>query len=204
MAAKREQADVMTLTSLEQVKVLSDPLRMRIVEVLCRDERTTKQVAEELGEKPTRLYHHVEALERAGLLRLTRTRRNRGTLERYYVAAARSFRADPRLFGGGGTADEAATMRSMMTTIFSTTAAEVERLAGRGGDAGGIGDEGVLGYLAIDADAETIEGLRRRLKRLLGDIQKLEPAAGSRDASRRFRLTLAFYPLDRFEDPKDP
>lgn len=29
-----------------------------------KPERTTKQVAERLGEKPTKLYHHVEALER--------------------------------------------------------------------------------------------------------------------------------------------
>ena len=47
---------------LEQVKVLADPLRVRILETMALEERTTKQVAEELGEKPTRLYPHVEAL----------------------------------------------------------------------------------------------------------------------------------------------
>ena len=43
---------------------------MRILTAL-NEERTTKQVAELLHEKPTRLYHHVDALERACLVQLT-------------------------------------------------------------------------------------------------------------------------------------
>ena len=82
-AAAPAQESVMMLTDLEQMKVLADPLRIRILESLAIDERTTKQVADLLGEKPTKLYHHVEALERVGLIRMTRTRQNRGTLEKY-------------------------------------------------------------------------------------------------------------------------
>ena len=37
------------------------------MELFAEAPRTTKQVAELLGEPPTRLYHHVAALERAGL-----------------------------------------------------------------------------------------------------------------------------------------
>ena len=204
MAAKREQLESLTLTDLEQVRVLADPLRMRIVEVLCRGERTTKQVAEELGEKPTKLYHHVEALEKVGLVRQTRTRRNRGTLERYYVTVARNFRADPRLFAGGARASKAATMQSIVTTILGSTGQELDRLAASGGAEAGLGEEAVLSYLAIDADPETIARLQRRLSRLLADIQKLtdDPATPRRDA-RRYRLTLAFFPLDRFDDTSD-
>ena len=54
-----------TLSNLEQVKILADPLRIRILEAFC-EERTAKQVAEFLGEKPSKLYHHVDALERVG------------------------------------------------------------------------------------------------------------------------------------------
>ena len=63
------QAGSLTLSDLDQVKVLADPLRIRILEEMCTAERTTKQVAQRLGEKPTKLYHHVEALERVGLIR---------------------------------------------------------------------------------------------------------------------------------------
>ena len=78
----RPTREVMILTELDQIKVLADPLRIRILEELGQ-ERTTKQVADLIGEKPTKLYHHVEALERVGLIQLTRTRQNRGTLEKY-------------------------------------------------------------------------------------------------------------------------
>lgn len=69
---------------LEQVRALSHPLRLRLLELFAQDPRTAKQAAEVLGEPPTRLYHHVAALERAGLIRLKETRQNRGTTEKYY------------------------------------------------------------------------------------------------------------------------
>src|SRR5262245_65133076 len=90
----------LTLTDLDQVWALADPLRVRMLGAFV-EERTTRQVAEVLHEKPTRLYHHLKALAAAGLIRRTRTRRNRGTLETYYRAVAGSFRADASLFSPG-------------------------------------------------------------------------------------------------------
>src|SRR5438105_13337960 len=81
---------------LAQMRALAHPLRLRIMELFAGQPRTTKQVAELLGEPPTRLYHHVAALERAGLSRLTETRKKRGTLERWHEAAARSLPPAPR------------------------------------------------------------------------------------------------------------
>src|SRR5438876_10702154 len=81
---------------LAQMRALAHPLRLRIMELLAEQSRTTKQVAELLGQPPTRLYHHVAALERAGLLRLTETRKKRGTLERWYEATARTLRTPQR------------------------------------------------------------------------------------------------------------
>src|SRR5262245_60005872 len=98
---RASQVGSLTLSDLDQVKVLADPLRIRILEQLAIAERTTKQVAQRLGEKATKLYHHVDALERVGLIRLTRTRQNRGTIEKYYLAVARQFRADSRVFSTG-------------------------------------------------------------------------------------------------------
>src|SRR5262245_14992699 len=91
-------AEPPTLTDPEQVRALAHPLRVRMLGAFAAQERTTRQVAEVLHEKPTRLYHHLKALAAAGLIRKTRTRRNRGTLETYYRAVAGSIRADPSLF----------------------------------------------------------------------------------------------------------
>src|SRR5271156_1950475 len=94
MAKQRPETTALatyTVKDLRQIRALADPLRQRILGALMSTPRTTKQVAEILGEKPTKLYHHVEALEKAGLVRLTETRPVRGTVERYFQAVATQF-----------------------------------------------------------------------------------------------------------------
>lgn len=187
----------MTLTALDQVRVLADPLRLRIVEQFCRAEFTTKQVAQTLGESPTKLYRHVDALERVGLIRQVRTRRNRGTLERYHQAVARAFRADTSLFGGGAARPETETLRSMVSTIFETTARELSELTARGEVPGeGASDTGVLSFVRVETDAATIARFTRRLQKLLADVRALDEAKPGAAASRAYRLTLTFHPLD--------
>ena len=87
-----------TVRNLAQVKVLTDPLRQRILGAFMLEPRTTKQVALRLGEKPSKLYHHVDALSRAGLIELKETRQNRGTIEKYFQSVATHFSVDSSLF----------------------------------------------------------------------------------------------------------
>jgi DNA-binding transcriptional ArsR family regulator len=188
------QASSLTLSDLDQVKVLADPLRIRILEELCTVERTTKQVAQRLGEKPTKLYHHVEALERVGLIRLARTRQNRGTIEKYYLAVARQFKADSRIFSaadpGSPAKDDA--MHSMISTVFDRTSEEMRGLLAQGRGKKGVEEKGLLSYLEIRTDARRGRQLQARLERL---IKSLEDDGGKLGA-KRYRFTLAFYPLD--------
>ncbi|RFM22909.1 MAG: ArsR family transcriptional regulator [Candidatus Thermochlorobacter aerophilum] len=90
--------DIYMLRKLEQVRAIADPLRIRILNALCEKPMTTKQVAEHLGENINKLYHHVDALEAAGLVKLVETKRNRGTLEKYFQAVAKHFTLSPVLF----------------------------------------------------------------------------------------------------------
>ena len=84
-----------SLDRLEQVRILAHPLRLRLLELLAESPCTPKQAAERLGLPPTRLYHHVAALERVGLVRVRETRQNRGTVEKHSEAVARGFGMDP-------------------------------------------------------------------------------------------------------------
>ena len=90
-----KQAELHTITDLEQAKVLADPLRLRILESLCEEARTTKQVADKMGEKAPRLYRHVDALVDEGLLELIEEKPKRGTIERYYKTVAESLAQQP-------------------------------------------------------------------------------------------------------------
>src|SRR5690348_9846704 len=96
---KEGSEDLYIIRDLQQVKALSDPIKLKILEAICLEPKTTKQVAEVLEEKqPTKLYHHVEALERVGLIKLVKTKANRGTVERYYQSVANRFQVDKSLF----------------------------------------------------------------------------------------------------------
>jgi DNA-binding transcriptional ArsR family regulator len=191
-------ADVYTISSLEQVKVVADPLRVRILETIILEPRTTKQIAEILGEKPTRLYHHVDALAEAELIRLVDTRPVRGTTEKYYQAVARSFRTDPGLFSGADAGDdEARALADVATTVLSNVTEEVRELVLSGYDLASA-EDGLLSYVEVHASEDEIRALHDRLHAILTDLQETcceddEPSEGM----RRYRLSLAWFPLDR-------
>jgi DNA-binding transcriptional ArsR family regulator len=73
-----------------ELRALAHPIRLKLLEYFA-EPRTTMQVAALMGEPPTRLYHHVNALERAGILRLKNTKQVRGTTEKYYEIAKRQI-----------------------------------------------------------------------------------------------------------------
>jgi len=195
-ASRPEQSAVYTMTDLEQIKVVADPLRLRILEALCRNERTTKQVAQEIDEKPTRLYHHVEALERVGLIRRTRTRQNRGTVEKYYMAVARTFKAGSSLFSGAEVGSpESDSLETVATTIFENTAREIREVIASGAGPG-VEEEGILTYAEVSADEKTLSRIRSRFMEVLEEVCDESDAAPKDKGERRFRLLLAYFPLD--------
>lgn len=77
------------LATLEQLRAVSDPLRVAIFRLLREREHTVKQLCDELGESSTRLYYHVGELERVGLVRLVRTETKSGTVHKYYRSVSR-------------------------------------------------------------------------------------------------------------------
>jgi DNA-binding transcriptional ArsR family regulator len=192
---KAPGGDTYTLSDLAQVRTLANPLRMQILSTLS-EERTTKQVAQVLGEKPTRLYHHVAALERAGLVRLSRRRQNRGTVEKYYVAVAGAFRADSRLFAPARGRSTAAAVSSVTQTALETTADEIARLVSSAGGETAQAEEGLLTFLEVRASSAEIRRLRARLARLIDGLGRSGRRRPDAADERRYRLTVAFFPLD--------
>ncbi len=183
---------VYKLTELEQIKVLADPLRIRILELLC-EERTTKQVAGILGEPPTRLYHHVAALERVGLIRLARTRQSRGALEKYYVAVAKAFSADSRIFSSPEGAQAKEATHGVAVQILENTAADLRALLDSGKSPKELQEGGILSFLEVRGTPKELRVLREKLMKIL---KSCTAGKGKPDeAGRSYRLTVAYFPL---------
>jgi hypothetical protein len=107
-----------TMTSLEQVRIMAHPVRLRLLEVFAARPRTTHQAAQELDVPATRLYHHVNALERVGLIRLRETRPVRGTVEKYYEAVGRRFAVGMEVFSRGRKTRGAEELGEMVASVL--------------------------------------------------------------------------------------
>ncbi len=84
-------AETIELTTAEQVRAISDPLRTTILGLLHERAATVTELAVAVRRPKSTVAHHVNVLARAGIVRVVRTRRVRAIDERYYGRAARMF-----------------------------------------------------------------------------------------------------------------
>ena len=68
-----QPAPVITISDLDTLKVVSDPFRVQILEVLVHEPQTVNQVAEKMGLAPSKLYYHFNMLEKHGLIQVVDT-----------------------------------------------------------------------------------------------------------------------------------
>ncbi|PZR94683.1 MAG: hypothetical protein DLM69_12225 [Candidatus Chloroheliales bacterium] len=108
---------------LETLKVLSDPLRIQILEHM-GEPHTVKQISKELGIAPTKLYYHVNMLEEHGLISVTDTRVVSGILEKRYQLSAWRFRLAKELVTLSGAEAEQG-VEAMLSSIFDLTKADI-------------------------------------------------------------------------------
>ena len=175
------------------MRALAHPLRLRIMELFAEQPRTTKEVASLLGQPPTRLYHHVAALERARLLRVTERRQKRGTVERWYEATARTMRSPAPGQKPGRKTQESAARRAIALSVIEQSRQELVAAMHRP-----RGDRPILGRLVVVGSAAEIAAVRRRVSQVLADIQR---EFGTEDAPKvgpddeRWALTMMFAPI---------
>ncbi len=80
--------------NLEQQKLISHPLRSKIIYLLSEKELTSKQVAESLDKTPGSIHYHIQQLYKMGIIELTEVRENKGINEKYYRSKATHFRLE--------------------------------------------------------------------------------------------------------------
>ena len=98
-----ELEDTIELTSADQVRAISDPLRTTILGLLHERAATVTELATAIKRPRSTVAHHVKVLTDAGILRVVRTRKVRAIEERFYGRAARMF-----YVGLGRTGDDGA------------------------------------------------------------------------------------------------
>ena len=177
--------------TVADLRALAHPLRLRMMELFAESPKTTKQVAELLGQPPTRLYHHVAALERAGLLVLKETRQNRGAVEKWYGSVARQIGTSGIVRQRGRAARAA--RRAVAATVLEQARQELLAIPP------GAREPALLGRLVVVVPPAKIPAIRQWLSETLqrmrteldlddDSIPETEPAC------ERWAVTLAFTP----------
>ena len=82
------------ITTFEQFKAISEPVRSRILGIIQNQPATAKQIADRLGATPGAIGHHLHVLEDAGLAQIVARRLVRGIVANYYTRTARIFKYD--------------------------------------------------------------------------------------------------------------
>jgi DNA-binding transcriptional ArsR family regulator len=194
-----EPDDFFIVSRLETLRVISDPFRVQIVDLLRKQPRTVKDLAGTLEVAPTKLYYHVNLLEEHQLIRVVATRVVSGILEKQYRATAYRLSVDRSLHDGPvASGDEA--LEGILSAVLDET-----RRGIRGSVAAGLVDpsktaldEGGLilcRHLLRVSPARAAEFYARfsALAKEYGE----PPAAATDGEARVFELSVALYPVDR-------
>ncbi|QFF99932.1 transcriptional regulator [Psychrobacillus glaciei] len=86
-----EQQSIFILETYEQLKVISDPLRTKMLIHLVEQPHTGQMLAQELNLSRAKVLYHLRELEKYGIIQLVRKEERRGNILKFYQAVARGF-----------------------------------------------------------------------------------------------------------------
>jgi DNA-binding transcriptional ArsR family regulator len=111
-------SDEFIIEDLETLKVMADPLRLRIRELMVSP-CTVKQIAAELDIPATKLYYHINLLEKHGLIVVVDAKIISGIIEKHYQVSAKMVRVANHLLSSPTDADES--LELSINTLFDDT-----------------------------------------------------------------------------------
>lgn len=185
--------DVFYIESVDQAATLLTPFRIDLLKHMV-EPRTCPELAATFEMSVQKIYYHVKALEKAGLIDKVEENRVRGIVEGVYQAKARSYWLAPKLvgeIGGKGAAKDQTSLRFLLTL-----AEEIHD------DIGHLGHQSEAGAnvpsLGLSAHIYLPDGERRAA--FLNDVQHIfqelarKYGTDESEVGKTFRLILACYP----------
>jgi DNA-binding transcriptional ArsR family regulator len=199
-----EPAKELTVTSLETLKVLSDALRSRILDLLRAESQTVKQLAARLNLPPKKLYYHINLMEQHRLIQVVSTRIVSGIIEKHYRATAYLFMFDKEVFASDPTAGESA-LPPGIALLFDVTKTQLEqnvenKLVDLDEDAPTPRRLLSLWKMARMAP-EQAETFYARLEALLDEFEVMAKAPEN-DNAQAYRLFLTLFPVRRYPEAR--
>ena len=189
-------AKTYTITDLETLRTLSDPLRMQIYEIVLDTPSSVRQIAERLGLASSRLYYHINQLEKFGLIRVVETRMVANMVEKIYRAVAFELELAPGLLNFS-VEENRETLTNMMVNHLDITRDDILRSLQARQMAVEQGAEQrprtmMVNRLLATIPDEVADEFTRRLQALIKEFGEKDHARGA--DVQTYALTVAFYP----------
>lgn len=181
---------VAPIANLEALQVMVDGQRHRVVTMLMDEPLTAKEVAERLGIGRTRLYYHLDLLEKHGLIRVTDTRIVSGILERTYRAVARAFRVDRALLSSQASELQ---ITDAQASIIDAVAQDL-RARVMPGTPPPPDDDILVSRAFLRLDSARRKELRERLASLLDEYREADPGGAETEFAFAFFTTKGNQP----------
>jgi DNA-binding transcriptional ArsR family regulator len=181
-----ELDDVLTVEDPKQLRALADPLRAKIITLLRQRAASTTELAGVLGTPKGTVGHHLKVLEKAGLIRVVRTRKVRALTEKFYGRVARLF-----VLKGTDTAPD--DLRGGALTALMLRQAADEAIA-----SGGV-EKDLSALVHVRLAPKDLARFQRRVNRLVADLHGSEDPDGDMHA-----LACALFPSTVVLPPRAP
>jgi len=190
--------DIFLIDNLETLKVVADPLRLQILELLRREPQAVKQLAAAMSVPLKKLYYHINLLEAHRLIRVASTRIVSGIIEKQYQVTAYRLSVERALLSLAAPANDEG-VDAFLSLILDHAKSEISK-----GVRAGLIDPAhktmaqrglVLGRRWIRMSPERADAFLLRLKALEDEFEALQ--AEPTDAATQFyELLLGLYPTE--------
>ncbi|PKO12847.1 MAG: hypothetical protein CVU39_22175 [Chloroflexi bacterium HGW-Chloroflexi-10] len=189
------------IRDLETLKVIADPIRNQILEVLQNEPQNVKDVADKLGLAPSKLYYHFNMLEKHELIKVVETRQVANLIEKYFKASAFFFEVEPALLNFETNEGKENLYTLVQATIDTTREDLLRSLQARSF----LLDQGepkkprsiILTRDLANLSDEKAEEFHQRLNQLLEEFIETD----TKDPNDlTYALTIALYPSFYFRD----
>lgn len=199
-----EPVDTLLINDADALKLLADPFRSRILDLLRSEVHTAKELAQTLNLSPKKLYYHLKLMEEKGLIRIVSTRIVSGIIEKSYRATAYLF-----LFDGDGfrTANpEQSALPPGLHSVYETTRTQMEMSFADGlidmDEGAPIGKQMLWAWGLQRLSAAKAEEFYTRFAALIDEFDCAKPLVDEGEL-QDYRLFMTVFPVKAFlKSPK--
>ena len=90
--------EVHILDTLEEVNIVSDPIRLKIIMTLGATPKTAQDLSDALEVSRSKIHYHLKILEQNGIIEVVDTELINGITQKYFLPVAKAFIPNSEIF----------------------------------------------------------------------------------------------------------